>query len=373
MATNDEMDALMQSASRNARGGGQYVEDWNDPASTMYKQRHGGSFVTGIIDGLSNAVGGLVNTTGKVMRGEQDYLDPKTVDSAADFAVNGLGPGAVNAAVSAPLKAGETQLGTFAGKMSRTADYDKLARAQVMEEKGAGRNDIWDASGWFRGKDGMWRYEISDKGAHIKSDHDVVQAGRRVRDRTSTEETFDHVGSAVHHPELLKAYPDLEKFVLKGTQEPKHGYYSASREQIAIPRSYIGADGFSMNSRDRMKVFLHEAQHHAQAEEGFVRGNNPANIDSQLQQSLLEKMEQRVLSRDEALRYSKLIDDYQKLPGDKQNYIKYQLYQRDLGEAEARLTEHRRHLTDEQRRAQRPWEHFDYDEPDLIVPFDHGR
>lgn len=55
----------------------------------------------------------------------------------------------------------------FAGALAQTADARQLVRARQMAEAGEGPRQIHAVTGWFRGGDGRWRFEISDDGATL--------------------------------------------------------------------------------------------------------------------------------------------------------------------------------------------------------------
>ncbi|MDV7394397.1 LPD23 domain-containing protein, partial [Arthrospira platensis SPKY1] len=57
---------------------------------------------------------------------------------------------------------------SFAGEKSLTHDDLYLAFAQDMVARGQDPEKVRQETGWFQGKDGKWRYEISDKEAFTK-------------------------------------------------------------------------------------------------------------------------------------------------------------------------------------------------------------
>mgnify|MGYP004655419087 CR=1 FL=1 len=70
----------------------------------------------------------------------------------------------------------ETGRGTqmlFAGVNARTANMQTLNRAQALEASGAAAEDIRRETGWFRGMDGKWRFEIDDSGMEYRADGDA--------------------------------------------------------------------------------------------------------------------------------------------------------------------------------------------------------
>ena len=51
---------------------------------------------------------------------------------------------------------------SFAGEKALTADKDTLKQAKKLEKQGKNRDEIYQATGWFKGKDNRWRFEIPD-------------------------------------------------------------------------------------------------------------------------------------------------------------------------------------------------------------------
>lgn len=51
---------------------------------------------------------------------------------------------------------------SFAGQKASTANLEQLKNAQEMETLGADMESIRKATGWFKGRDGKWRFEIND-------------------------------------------------------------------------------------------------------------------------------------------------------------------------------------------------------------------
>jgi hypothetical protein len=62
----------------------------------------------------------------------------------------------------------DAQFNQFAGGQSRTADTHALATAQQRLDAGEDAETVRKDTGWFKGADGKWRYEISDKDAQLK-------------------------------------------------------------------------------------------------------------------------------------------------------------------------------------------------------------
>lgn len=70
----------------------------------------------------------------------------------------------------------ETGRGTqmlFAGKNARTANMQTLNRARALEASGVKAKDILRETGWFRGMDGKWRFEIDDSAMEYRANGDA--------------------------------------------------------------------------------------------------------------------------------------------------------------------------------------------------------
>ena len=88
----------------------------------------------------------------------------------------------------------DVSLNSFAGEKAITANVGKLDQAKAMLEKGADEVEIWQKTGWFKDKDGAWKFEIDDSSAKLNPN---FQSGGRL-------------GELLEHEELFKAYPELK-------------------------------------------------------------------------------------------------------------------------------------------------------------------
>ena len=88
----------------------------------------------------------------------------------------------------------DVSLNSFAGEKAITANVGKLDQAKAMLEKGADEAEIWQKTGWFKDKDGAWKFEIGDSNAKLNPG---FQSGGRL-------------GELLDHKELFKAYPELK-------------------------------------------------------------------------------------------------------------------------------------------------------------------
>lgn len=181
---------------------------------------------------------------------------------------------------------------------------NNLGAAQKMEAAKKEAKAIKLATGWERGADGKWRYEIPDGIYYPKGDAELKKALARqpwreelndLSDRIldgeglSKEETerFNelaekeaafkadylkkekpHLADWLENDELFKAYPELKRVGIVFTDNmPKEqaGYYDSKSNTITINTN---------SSEDTASIIAHEVQHAIQRYEGFATGGN---------------------------------------------------------------------------------------------------
>lgn len=150
-------------------------------------------------------------------------------------------------------ESGETKF-SYAGQKSRTADqsaYDDALR--MKHNEGANNEEIRQATGWFEGRDGKWRYELDDSKVRVKDDL----------------HTYGTLKEVIDAPELFAAYPDAENiFVSFENTNGKSGAYNPESDSISL-NAELKSDPEKLKS-----TLLHEMQHAIQKREGFASGAN---------------------------------------------------------------------------------------------------
>lgn len=200
----------------------------------------------GSLSDMAKAVWEAMKAPGKAYG--QGMTPDEMIKAGNDFALN-MGVG--GSLVPKPTNS----LGIFGGRMAKTANLEKLAKAEQFEKAGVDPDTIWKATGWGRGKDGKWRFEIDDSKATLSPDVEWLGQGR--------------LGGVYDHPELLKAYPELRNTVVKDTGGPNYGWSDHKNDRIGLNFSLM-----KKNKRDPQSTLLHEIQHRIQDAEGFAKGNN---------------------------------------------------------------------------------------------------
>ena len=145
---------------------------------------------------------------------------------------------------------------------------DNLSVARQMEEAKKDAKAIKMATGWERGADGKWRYEIPD--AKLSDMTDIDGKGTMVK--RNTEDmlwTSGKLGDKVDAPSLFKAYPDLKDVRLE-TDAITNGLPSNGSFNPKINTITIHANNLKyLNS-----ILNHEIQHAVQKIEGFAKGGS---------------------------------------------------------------------------------------------------
>lgn len=246
---------------------------------------------------------------------------------------------------------------SYAGRNASTANMETLSKAEEMERNGEDWDTIRNETGWFRGMDNKWRYEINDSNMEFRKDGDVqlltdpeyqqlidltdkwaasFDGGEALTEAEENEMTRleeKYVAEVwedkymlrdfVKHDELFEAYPQLNSVGLQFDELPDgvKGYYSKRGNTIILNESLFGK---------KPDVVLHEIQHIIQKIEGFTGG---ASIEY-----WNERME----------------NGYSKRGSHGSEMMPSELYRNTAGEIEARDTASRRQLTSEERRSNAP-------------------
>lgn len=156
----------------------------------------------------------------------------------------------------------------MAGEHALTANQQALVKAQEMEAAGKGADEIWEATGWLKGKDDRWRFEIPDNLDKINFSplfHDEYHIAK-------LKDVYDN-------PKLYKAYPALgtRSVQLADLDDKTRGFV----EVVRYPSGRELVSGIKLNEKfvesepDKIKeTLVHEVQHVIQTYENFARGGS---------------------------------------------------------------------------------------------------
>lgn len=193
---------------------------------------------------------------------------------------------------------------SIAGRNAATANLEKLDQARDLEVNGYTPGEIYRETGWFRGADGQWRFEIDDStmryyragDAKFRKDHPgyaryqdlfekfvngtITEAeAQEMRgsiykhEHNRLKERVDrggaHLDDILDHDALFAAYPALRdvKIEFAETREGLQGVYRRRDNKIVLSDKL---------RREPENTLIHEIQHAIQALEGFANGANRA-------------------------------------------------------------------------------------------------
>lgn len=154
----------------------------------------------------------------------------------------------------------------------QTIRMDNLDVAKQMEEAKKDAKAIKMATGWEKGVDGKWRYEMPD--AKIKDTIDV--GGGNIVKRNEEDMLWNggKLEKAIDAPELFKLYPQLKDVRINTdaimNDMPSNGEYNPQTKTITIHADELKY----LNS-----ILNHEIQHVIQHEEGFAHGGTPEQVE----------------------------------------------------------------------------------------------
>lgn len=276
-------------------------------------------------------------------------------DTVAPLGLAGMGlPFAVPGAV-----------GIFGGRLARTADQDALRRAEEMAASGADRRAIWNQTGWFQGRDGQWRFEISDErsGFHMPTNAEGVPQG------------VGRLPAYLTHRDFYNAYPNARDTQVVTSGNPGASF-SGDWNSTRFGEGALMQLGQPRDMRHVMA--LHELQHGIQRTEGFAPGWNPRDaampqietINARLREIAreLDQYRRPGTSRDfNDPRGYQLAEEYDQLMSQRGSVSGQDLYHRSAGEVEARNVMRRADLSPQERRARPPWETQDVPDADQIL------
>ncbi len=144
-----------------------------------------------------------------------------------------------------------------------TIRLDNLAIAREMEDAGKDAKSIKMATGWERGADSKWRYEVGD--IELKYSPDRIIYGLR----NGEEYRLEQVLTDDSMEQLAAEYPEFMNIKLSydGNKQDAAGYWSVSDLRIALTPATKPAK--------LQETIIHELQHAIQDAEGFARGIAP--------------------------------------------------------------------------------------------------
>ncbi|MBQ6971571.1 MAG: hypothetical protein IJP86_04365 [Synergistaceae bacterium] len=132
---------------------------------------------------------------------------------------------------------------------------------------------IWFATGWLRGADGQWKFELPYGHIISKAFHDL--ASKNISRNNDGSVSFSEIkdiplSSIFDAPELFKAYDSLKNIpvTFEAMGDDRLGYINSEGNKIFISNKLLQSQ-FTVE-----QVLIHEIQHWIQSIEGFAQGGN---------------------------------------------------------------------------------------------------
>lgn len=187
---------------------------------------------------------------------------------------------------------------SMGGLKAETADKSALEKAMELEKDGTDSEKIRKETGWFKGYDGKWRFEIDNSELEFKTGIEKNRAAaielakmkvksaeleEKIANDTATkaeeneyynldEKMIEYrkgvkLSDVINHPKLFEAYPQLKNVdVYYEISSVNRGVYSSNGNVIMLN---------PMHTIDEQKeAIIHEIQHAIQGIENFANGSN---------------------------------------------------------------------------------------------------
>lgn len=123
-----------------------------------------------------------------------------------------------------------------AGERAMTANMEKLKEAKEMLAKDADMKTIYKKTGWHRGADGKWRFEIPD------NLDDINLAELRDNEETTLGKIYDNHA-------LYQAYPWLKNLLVtvEDMEKNRRGY-AYGEDKIVLNEKYVGYSPYNLQN-----------------------------------------------------------------------------------------------------------------------------
>lgn len=194
------------------------------------------------------------------------------------------------------------RLDQFAGPTAWTADVPALDEAQARIAQGDSEEQVRRDTGWFRGADGKWRFEIDDSQARFRGFDPATEETEVTStnpdafmdwiEEAASRDRGIPLDQALHHPALFAAYPELARVRLKVDPDRTAGGYFAAQPGRGLAGSFIViGDPYNYSSEVApvIDVLMHEIQHAIQTREGFATGGSPDVLRAEKDQAMADR------------------------------------------------------------------------------------
>lgn len=212
---------------------------------------------------------------------DQDRADIELASGHALNTASWMGMPGIGRAAALP--AGAADLGLIGGKLGGSqfpAGRAALAHAEQLADHGVPNDSIGEITGWRKGVEGTWEFELPDTGMKVKPYDPAVHNDRLAK-----------VSDFVSHPLLEQAYGD---FLDKNVKVYVNPEIKGNHEQGGLVLPEMPGDPYVIHLKpdeanrgdnalsDRQaSTLLHETNHVISKVEGRSTGGNPTRIEAQ--------------------------------------------------------------------------------------------
>ena len=187
---------------------------------------------------------------------------------------------------------------SYSGIRAKTANRSTLQKAVEMRNQEKSNEEIRKETGWFVGVDGMWRFEIDDRGldvdtrGHLLRNSDARRYNELFEKAYLYEEASEkelqelqildknlkgvrksplYLDEVIKHDELFEAYPQLRDVEVRFEKDTRgaNGAYLPEFNEIVLRTA------LKLEPEELKNVLVHEIQHAIQEQESFARGASP--------------------------------------------------------------------------------------------------
>ena len=247
----------------------------------------------------------------RFLRASVSYLKDKDKATADEMTLVLKFDEVIKGNVTSESEGTKTAKYSFAGKKAETADKLKLATAQEMLANGVDSETVRKETGWFKGYDGEWRFEIDDsdmeysrngfnpdylryKEIELKFLEGTISDSELQELRNTPQDIKDinlhRLDQFVKHKALFEAYPELKRVRVS---------FDSSMKENGTFYPLLFSIKINPKAEDVRKTLLHEIQHAVQYTEGFTEGADVKEVSPELKNRLyILKEEQKKVSQE---------------------------------------------------------------------------
>jgi len=196
-----------------------------------------------------------------------DVMSAAKIGVPTAMGIGGILSGMARRSGKMPVTPFSKEAGILGGAKAKTADLNALNQAQEMTKSGVSRDKIWADTGWFKGVDDKWKFEIDDSRSKYAG---YLMEG---------SEAEGVIGDLVKHEDLYKGYPELADI------SASYGKGSGG----SLTGDMFGERNIRFTGLPEKGIAQHELQHAVQEGEGFARGGSTAEFSDTWQRDMHNK------------------------------------------------------------------------------------